>query len=144
MSYLKIWIHFVWSTKSRIPFLKDDIRNDVISHIRSYALNKNICIDHIGGYKEHLHALISLAGDQSASQVMRLIKGESSYWINKQRLTQLKFGWQDDYYAVSAGLPQIESLRNYIRNQTAHHKSIPFDDELDKMIKEYNLQKIIL
>jgi REP element-mobilizing transposase RayT len=142
MSYLKIWIHFVWSTKNRIPFLKDDIRNDIIFHIRSNALIKKVYIDFIGGYREHLHALVSLGGDQSASQIMRLIKGESSYWINKEKLTRLKFQWQDDYYAASIGLPQVESIRNYIRNQTAHHTKIPFDDELVELIKEYNLQKI--
>jgi hypothetical protein len=31
----------------------------------------------------------------------QLIKGESSYWINKNSLVKGSFEWADEYYAVS-------------------------------------------
>jgi putative transposase len=142
MSYVRIWLHCVWTTKDRVPYLRDQIRDEVISHIRENAKLKSIYIDHISGYHEHLHALISLGGKQNTSDVMQKIKGESSYWINKNKLTRLKFEWQDDYYSVSIGMSQLDHLREYIRNQVRHHQNISFEEELSKIIEEYKLEKM--
>jgi putative transposase len=143
MSYIKVWVHCVWTTNKRIPFLRDEIRADIIQHILDNARIKGIYIDHINGYQEHLHALISLGGKQTISEIMQKIKGECSFWINKNKLTRTKFEWQDDFYAVSIGISQLDNLRNYIRNQNQHHKKVDFQEELDSIIKEYGLQKIL-
>jgi REP element-mobilizing transposase RayT len=142
MSYVRIWVHCVWTTYKRIPFLKEEIRNNVIFHIRENAQSKGIYIDHINGYEEHLHALVSLGSKQTISEVMQKLKGESSFWINKNKLTALKFEWQDDFYSVSTGMPQLENLRTYIRSQHQHHQKISFQEELDLLIEEYKLQKM--
>ena len=132
----------MWTTNRRIPYLRDEIRNEVILHIRNNAKLKGIYIDHINGYQEHLHALISLGGTQTISEIMQKIKGESSFWINKNKLTKLKFEWQDDFYSVSIGMPQLDSLRKYIRNQEQHHQRNSFEEELDALIEEYQLQRM--
>jgi REP element-mobilizing transposase RayT len=89
-----------------------------------------------------MHALISPGKNQCISDIMHLLKGESSFWINKNKKTAFKFEWQDDYYAVSVGISQIENLRSYIRNQVSHHRKTSFNDELDLMIKEYGLERV--
>ena len=142
MSYLRIWLHCVWTTNRRIPYLRDEIKDEVIFHILNNAKLKGIYIDHINGNHEHLHALISLGSNQTVSEIMQKIKGESSFWINKNKLTRLKFEWQDDFYSVSIGMPQLDNLRKYIRNQEQHHKIVTFQEELDLLIKEYKLQKM--
>jgi hypothetical protein len=73
--------------------------------------------------------------------LLQKIKGESSFWINKNKLTRLKFEWQDDFYSVSIGMEQLDTLREYIRNQVEHHRKISFQEELDKLIKEYKLKQ---
>jgi REP element-mobilizing transposase RayT len=142
MSYISILVHCVWTTNRRIPFIKDEIRNEFIFHILETSRSKNIHIDHINGYYEHLHALISLGGQQNISDIMHQIKGESSFWINKNKLTREKFSWQDDFYAVSIGMPQLENLRGYIRNQPIHHIKISWDEELSQLEKEYKIVRI--
>jgi putative transposase len=142
MSYVRILVHCVWTTHKRIPYLRNDIRNEVIQHIHNNAREKGIYIDHINGYYEHLHALISLGGKQSISDIMQKIKGESSFWINKNNLTRLKFEWQDDFYSVSIGMSQLDILRQYIRTQEQHHQKISFQVELDKLVEEYKIQKM--
>lgn len=132
----------MWTTNRRVPYLRDEIRNEVIQHIHNNAKQKGIHIDCMNGYTEHLHALISLGGSQSVSWLMQQIKGESSYWINKNKLTRLKFEWQDDFYAASIGMQQIDNLRKYIFNQEQHHRKIPFKDELDILIEEYKMEKV--
>jgi len=88
MAYIRIWIHCVWGTKNRIAFLTKENKRTIINHIRENARTKDIYIDFINGSKEHLHCIISLNQDQNISKVMQLIKGESSFWINKNQTSQ--------------------------------------------------------
>jgi len=133
MPYIKIWIHAVWTTKNREQYLKKDIRNNVFEHIKSYADDQRIHIDFINGYVDHVHCLISLYADQSVAEIMQLIKGESSYWINKNKLTDEKFAWQEEYYAASISKTHVKKLRDYIRNQEMHHSSQTLDDEIEEV-----------
>ena len=81
-----MWIHLVWATKKREPLLDKTLRLKLFSHIRENALAKNIHIDFINGYIDHIHLLVSLNADQTIANIVQLIKGESSYWINKNKL----------------------------------------------------------
>src|SRR5687768_15836329 len=118
MPHIKIMIHFVWSTKDREPYLSSpELRKRVWKHIRENAVEKGIFIDMINGYQEYCHCLISLGIDQTISKVMQLLKGESSYWINKNKLCCEKFEWQDDYFASSVSESLVSRVREYIKNQ---------------------------
>lgn len=71
---------------------------------------------------------------------MQLIKGESSYWINKnpdlfQNLKGKRFEWQSEFFALSVSESILKRVRNYIKNQENHHRKKPFGEEYDK-IKE--------
>ena len=61
--------------------MTDKIRKDVFQHIQENARAKGIFIDFIGGYTDHIHCLISLGTDQTIENIMRLIKGESSFYM---------------------------------------------------------------
>jgi REP-associated tyrosine transposase len=142
MPFVKVYIHTVWSTKNREAFLSSrEIRQKVWQHIRENAKQKGIFIDFVNGYNNHCHCLISLGVDQTIQKVMQLIKGESSYWINKQKLTKNKFEWQDEYFAVSVSESMIDRVRNYIKNQEAHHKAKSFKEEYDVFINKSSFEK---
>jgi len=85
--------------------------------------------------------LISLGTDQTLEKIMQLLKGESSYWINKNRLSKTKFGWQDEYFAVSVSEANVEAVRKYIANQEEHHRSHSFDDEFERFMKRAGFQR---
>ena len=126
MAYVRIWIHLVFGTKNREPFLIKESRDQVIKHIHDNARSKEIFIDSINGFNEHLHCLISLGREQSIAKVTNLIKGESSYWINHHEILRSKFEWADEYFAVSIGESQVDSLRLYIQTQEDHHRRKTF------------------
>ena len=141
MSYVRIWLHCVWGTKNRIPFLTNENKWDILNHIKENAKLKGIFIDYINGHKEHIHCTISLNADETLSKTIQLIKGESSYWINKNGLTKGRFEWADEYFAVSVSESQISKVREYIKNQDEHHKKKTWDEECDEFIKKYGFQK---
>ncbi len=70
------------------------------------------------------------------SKVMQLVKGESSFWINKNKLCQTKFAWQDEYFAVSVSESELNRVRNYIKNQEEHHGKMTFGEEYEAFIRE--------
>ena len=142
MSYVRMWVHLVFATKNRQAFLTKEIREKLHQHIIENCKKKDIFLQAINGYTEHLHCLISLGKEQSIAKVAQLIKGESSLWINKEQLTEEKFMWQDDYFANSVSESQFEKVVNYIKNQEQHHSKKSFDDEVKELMKIYGWKKI--
>lgn len=139
MSWVRVYIHIVFTTKNRVPFLNSvELRKQVFQHIKQNALDKDIWLDCVNGYSEHAHCLISLKRDQTISKVVQLIKGESSFWINKNKLTENYFMWQDDYWAVGVSESQVERVRRYIHNQEIHHAKKSFTTEINEFIEKYN------
>lgn len=74
-------------------------------------------------------------------KIMQLIKGESSYWINKQNLLKEKFEWQDGYFAVSVSESVVDKVRNYIKNQEAHHTHKTWENEYNEFIEKYGFEE---
>lgn len=138
MPFVHIYVHLVFSTKERFPFLTTpDLRKQVWKHIHENARSKGIYIDFINGYTDHCHILLSLGTEQNLSKVVQLIKGESAFWINKNNLCNPKFEWQNDYFAVSVSESVVEKVRNYIRNQEEHHKQKTFTEEYEEFISKF-------
>ncbi|MBI5218645.1 MAG: transposase [Bacteroidia bacterium] len=112
MGYLKIWIHLVWTTKNREPFLT-------------------------------VHCLISLKANQTTDNILMLLKGESSHWINTNKLTNAKFAWQNEYFAVSVSESAVNKVRDYIKNQEEHHRKKSFQEEYDEFMQKYGFERFV-
>jgi putative transposase len=121
MPYTKIWVHTIWTTKNRKKIITKNLKSVLCTHIRENAKTKDIFLDFINCTEDHVHAIISMSIDQNISQLMKLIKGESSYWVNKNNLISGHFEWQDEYIAFSVSHSMINVVRNYIKNQEKHH-----------------------
>ena len=141
MSFIEIYLHFIWSTKNRDCSLTSlEIREKVWCHIKSYAQSKDIHLLTVNGYHDHCHCLVSLKADQTASKIAGLLKGESSYWINKTGLLQdvqinRKFEWQEKYFVKSISPENLRNLIHYIQTQEEHHKKITFKEEVERFFR---------
>ena len=142
MSYVKIWLHCVWSTKNKADIIPHSFRNEVLKHFRENADKKNISLDYINAHENHVHALIRLGKQQNLATIMQYLKGESSFWINNQKVLPYHFSWQEDYFAVSIGQSQVEQVRDYIKNQDEHHKKISWDEEVALFMKKYGFEQL--
>jgi len=142
MPYSKIFIHIVWTTKKRKAYLTSEIHQNIIQHILENATRKGIYINAINGHLDHMHCLISLGNDQKLSDVVRLIKGESSFWLNKQKFIQEKFAWQEEFYAMSVSESNRLKVIRYIKNQHKHHRKKTFQVEYEEMIRILKVSKL--
>ncbi len=143
MSWVRVYIHIVFSTKNREPFLNSkELRKQVFKHIKINSEEKSIWLDCVNGWQEHAHCLISLGKEQSISKVAQLIKGESSFWINQSKLTENKFVWQDDYWVVGVSESHLQSVRDYIHSQEEHHSKKSFTDEVNEFMEKHKWSSI--
>ncbi|MCK4813731.1 MAG: IS200/IS605 family transposase [Candidatus Marinimicrobia bacterium] len=140
MPFIKIWVHLIWATKNRKPYLTKKIRTKVFSHIRENAKEKGIHLDFINGYKEHVHILFSMNQEQSIAKIVHLLKGESSHWINKNKLIRYKFSWQEEYLAASISHSAVDMVREYIKNQEEHHCIKSFTEEYQIFMDKYGFE----
>ena len=143
MPFTKILIHAVWGTKNREYFLTPEKLVVIVNHIKENAILKGLHITDINGHVNHLHCIISLNRDLSIAKTMQLIKGESSYWANKEKVFKSKFEWADEYYAVSVSESQLQKVKDYIANQQEHHKKKTFEQECEEFMKKYKFDKFI-
>jgi len=99
-------------------------------------------LEEVNGHQEHMHCLISLNKTQSISETSQLVKGESSFWINKNKLTRNKFSWQDDYWAVGTSESHVESVKKYIKRQELHHQKRTLTEEVNEFMQKYGWEFI--
>ncbi len=72
---------------------------------------------------------------------MQLIKGESSFWINKNSLTENKFEWAEEYFGISVSESHLPKVRDYIKNQDLHHRIKTWKEEYDEFIEKYRFEE---
>jgi REP element-mobilizing transposase RayT len=134
-SLQNVWVHLVWTTKNRMPFLHSKLKILVCQHIIANGTAKGHHIDFINGIEDHLHCLIRLKSSVPLARVVNDIKGESANWINNNHFVDGTFNWQDGYGAFSVSPSQLQKVRNYIKNQERHHAKRNFVQEMDFFAK---------
>ena len=81
--------------------------------------------------------LVDLPTNLSVEDCIKLLKGGSSFYINKERITKTKFSWGKGYGAFSVSASQLKNVIEYIRNQEEHHKTKGFTEEYELFMKMY-------
>ena len=140
MPYTKVLIHVIWATKNHEHLISEDLKPILLQHIKENSIIKEIFIDTLNCVSDHIHLLISLGTEQTIAKTAMLIKGESSFWVNKQKLLKNKFEWQDEYIALSVSYSAIDKVRRYILNQEMHHKKKNFTEEYNEFLKAYEFE----
>ena len=134
MPYTKVMIHLIWSTKNRVPLISKKLKPLLISHIKENSITKGIYIDSLNCVEDHIHLLISLGTEQTIAKTVMLIKGESAFWVNKQKIISQKFEWQDEYIALSVSYLAVDKVRQYISIQEERHLKKTFNQEYDEFL----------
>ena len=92
-SYSRCWLHLIWGTLNRQRLLNKAAAARVSPALTEYAESKGIYmkINHVNA--DHVHALVDLPTGFSIEELVQLLKGSSSHWINSNDLITGKFAW---------------------------------------------------
>lgn len=138
-TYTQLYIHCVFAVKYREAIIQPEWEDRLQKYITGIVQNNGHKLLAINNMPDHVHLLIGLNPKQSISEMMRLIKGDSSEFVNKQKLTNRKFHWQDGYGAFSNSRSQIDGVVKYILNQKEHHLKKTFKEEYLGILKDYDV-----
>ena len=72
-----------------------------------------------------------------------LLKGESSFWINRNKIFNKKFEWQEEYCGVSVSESVVNKVRDYIKNQEEHHRKKSFQEEYNEFMNKHGFNKFV-
>ncbi len=115
------------------------LRLQIFQHFVDKSKDIGIEIEKMNIQPEHIHLLFPLPSDKSISQIVKLLKGESSRWINEENLIKSSFKWQRGYGAFSVSASQLLIVKNYIKNQDEHHHKKTFAEEYEEWARQYGV-----
>lgn len=138
-TFTQIHIHAVTAVKFRAALIKPEWKERLHQYIIGIVQNNGHKVLSINSMPDHLHLFFGFRPTQSLSDLMREIKGESSEWINKQRLTPSRFRWQEGYGAFSHSRSQVQDVIHYIEHQEAHHRKKTFREEIREFLQKFEV-----
>ncbi len=142
MPFTEIYIHLIWATKNRMPLLSTKaIRSEMIHHVYQNCKKNGIHLLEVNCVSDHIHLLISLGREQTLAQTVKLIKGESSRWINETKLLDTFFAWQREYMGISISHTHVDAVKKYIANQEKHHAESSMESEFEYFSKKYGFEQ---
>ena len=133
-------IHVVFSTKQRFKLLKPEWRDELFAIIGGITHEHKSVLLKAGGVEDHIHLLLKTHPAYAISDTVKLIKGNSSRWINEGKRINARFEWQRGYGAFSVSESNSEAVKNYIANQEAHHQQRSFENEYFELLKRHRIQ----
>ena len=138
-TYTKIHIHFVFSTKGRLPLISEILRQRLYSYIGGIIKGEGGIPLRINGTNNHIHILSVLPSDLSVSEMMRSVKSNSSRWINDLPNSRNTFGWQTGYGAFCVCNNEVDDIIHYIIGQAEHHRHVSFQEEYLELLKAHGI-----
>ncbi|MDR9487948.1 IS200/IS605 family transposase [Salibacter sp.] len=131
-SFNKIWIHAIWGTKYREPIIELGIEQKVHQFMSDQLREHGCPVRIINGMPDHVHCLFLQNPKKSIAEIIKQVKGSSSFYVNQNELITGKFAWQKGYGAYSVSESGVERVFQYIKNQKRHHQRKSFQEEFER------------
>jgi putative transposase len=139
-TYTQLYIHFIFAVKYRKATIQEEWEDRLQKYITGIVQKNGHKLLAINNMPDHLHLFVGLNPKQSISDLMRLVKGDSSEFINSEGFTKRKFHWQDGYGAFSNSRSHIDAVVKYILNQKKHHSKKTFRQEYLEILRDYAVE----
>jgi REP element-mobilizing transposase RayT len=140
-SLAQIYLHIVFSTKERQPFLQQEaLRNEMHAYLGGICREMQSPSLIVGGVADHVHLLCRMSRTDSVAHVLQELKRESSKWIKTRDPELADFHWQNGYGAFSLSPGHVPVVTTYITRQEEHHQKVSFQDEYRRLLKKYGLE----
>ena len=126
-------IHFIFSTKGRRPLIAASLRPDLFAYLGGIVREMQGTALIINGTADHVHILVRIRPAQSAAEVARVMKANSSRWA---RAKFKDFAWQTGYGVFSVSESNVPAVSKYIASQEEHHRKRSFQEEYVAFLKK--------
>lgn len=132
-SHSRVYVHAIWSTYNRTPFLDKGIRPHLYNQMTDVVVNNRGIIHAIGGIEDHVHILLEMPKDKALSDLIRDVKTTATHWLKGQDRSRYNdFAWQVGYGAFTVSYSGVEGVKSYIQQQEIHHHKKTSKEEWDE------------
>ena len=138
-TYTQIHIQCVVAVKYRQSLIQPDWKDQLQKFITTTVQNYGHKMLAINNMPDHLHMFFGFRPTQSLADLMRIVKGESSEWINDKQFTPAVLKWQEGYGAFSYSRSHVKRVTKYVYNQEVHHRKRPFSEEYEEFLKQFEI-----
>jgi REP element-mobilizing transposase RayT len=139
-SLCKIYLHIIFHIKTGSPEIENEHLPRLHQYIGSLVNSTGCQVLCVGGIGNHVHVLLMFSKTESVAHVVEEMKRNSSRWVKTLTPKYDRFAWQGGYAAFSVSQSVVEKTRQYVMNQTEHHKKVSFRDEYISFLKLYNIE----
>ena len=81
-TYTQIYIQSVFTVQNKISLIRNEWQEELYKYITGIVQNNGHKLIAINGMPDHLHLFIGMKPNQSLSDLMQDVKGDSSKWIS--------------------------------------------------------------
>ncbi len=138
-SLIKVPIHLIFSTKNRVRHITEDVRPSLHGYIATVINDCGGCCDLINSVEDHVHVLFDLARTITIAEAVGKIKQASSKWIKTEGKGSRTFSWQSGYGAFAVSASNLDTVREYIKGQQAHHRHKSFKEEFRAFLHRHGV-----
>ena len=133
-----VYLHIIFSTKDRRPFLTDPaLRNSLHAYLGAIGKQIDCAPITINGIADHVHLLMTLCRTIPQAELIKELKRNSTTWLKQQASNLHDFQWQTGYAIFSVSQSNIPEVREYIEKQEEHHRTRTFQEELIAFLKHH-------
>ncbi len=140
-SLTKNYVHIIFSTKNRMPFMQPGIQKRLYDYIKGMSVKFECPILRINGTEDHIHILVDLSRKMPLMTYVQKVKANSSGWIKEEfGRAYDNFYWQKGYGAFSVDSRHMSDLIDYIDKQDEHHLKYDFQTEYRMILEEFEVE----
>lgn len=121
MPYSKLYYHFIWSTKNRLPLIDSALEPELHRAIAAKVKDMEGFTHALGGIADHVHLAVSIPPKIAPAKFIGDVKGNCSHYVNHVLKPDFEFYWQDEYGVLSFGEKNLPAIVRYIQDQKKHH-----------------------
>ena len=133
-----VYLHLVFSTKDRRPFLRDqEIREMLHAYLGEVSKRLDCPPILVGGVEDHVHLLARFGRTMTQAEWVKELKRVSNLWLKEQGVEFADFEWQGGYADFSVSQSNLEQVKEYIARQEEHHRKMSFQDELRALLRKH-------
>jgi REP element-mobilizing transposase RayT len=138
-TYTQIHIQTVFTVQDRSCIIRKAWENELYKYITGIIQNHGHKVLAINGIPDHIHVFFGMRPNESLSDLMQDVKGDSSKWINKKGLVTGRFSWQEGYGGFSYSKSQVDHVIDYIKDQEIHHRKKTFIEEYLEFLEKFEV-----
>ncbi len=132
-------MHIIFSTKSRKPLIAPAISGELKAYLMGTLDNLDSPSLAMNCVTDHVHILCSLSRKIPLMRLLEEVKKSSSRWIKTKGVEFHDFYWQGGYGAFSVSESNVGAVREYIRKQQDHHRTMSFEQEYRAFLRKHRV-----